>query len=58
MQKEKLTKDEILDELDNLRHELDYYVLYEPKNEEAINDLENKIYSYQEMLDEIELNED
>ena len=30
-------------ELDNLRRELDYYVLYEPENEEAMSKIENKI---------------
>ena len=46
-----LTKDEILNELDNLRHELDYYELYEPNNEEEINNLCNRMDNLKDELE-------
>jgi len=30
-------------EIDNLERELDYYLIYEPKNEAAIVEIENKL---------------
>jgi cobalamin biosynthesis Mg chelatase CobN len=34
---------EIYGELNNLRRELDYYVVYEPENEKAMSKIEKKI---------------
>jgi hypothetical protein len=45
-----MTDVEIYGELDNLRRELDYYVLYEPENEKAMSKIEKKIEKLENKL--------
>ena len=45
-----MTDTEIYGELDNLKRELDYYLVYEPENEEAMSKIEKKIEKLQSKL--------
>ena len=46
-----MEEEKIYGELDNLRRELDYFVLYEPKNETAITRIEKRIKELQKELE-------